>query len=347
MADLSPQAPAPQSGVEDQLSRRTLPVSLVIPVRDEQRTLHMLFSSIDDLTEAPAEIIFVDGGSTDRTVAMLEAKAQSDARYRVRLADGQATPGRGRNLGVAAAKHDWVAMTDAGIRISPGWLSALWEAHIASPQAAVVYGNVEFDLRSVFEECAVFAYGTPKQATPAGLCRGPSTQSFMVHRSAFESVGGFPDLRAGEDDIFIRAVEAAGIVAAWAPEATVWWQIRPDLASTAERFRLYSYSYAMAGRERFWHMSLARNYVPVLLGVLLGASRSPRWFLLAAATVAGRVHVRVGRHRQDPRLRRPGPLRSVLIAGLLLLTDAATALGWLQARRDRFRQGAADPAAGG
>lgn len=315
--------------------RRFLPVSLVIPVRDEQATLTLLCDSIDRLVAGPAEVVLVDGGSTDDTVALLRTRAETDPRYRVVIADGTATPGRGRNLGVAAATHDWVAMTDAGIKLDPEWLLALWTAHIAAPDAGIAYGNVEFDVHSFFEECAVITYGMPRRSTPSGPCRGPSTQSFMVSKLAYEQVGGFPDLRAGEDDMFFRAIDAAGVSVAWAPRATVWWRIRPDAASTAERFRLYSYSYAMAGREAYWHRSLARSYLPVLGGLALAVVHSPRWLLLPTGTIFARVAVRMRRHASDPRTARPTPLRAGVIALLLLLTDAATAVGWWQARAER------------
>lgn len=337
MVDLSRQAPPEQTRPVEDVASHGVPVSLVIPVRDEQATLDALFSSIDGLRSPPSEVLFVDGGSSDSTADLIRQKAAQDSRYTLVLADGKATPGRGRNIGVAAARCEWVAMTDAGITLEPTWLDALWAAHLADPQARIVYGNVEFDIHSSFEECAVIAYGTPKRLTAAGPCRGPSTQSFMVHKRAFHQVGGFPDLRAGEDEMFIMAIEAADVRTAWAPTATVWWRIRPDMRSTAERFRLYSYSYAIAGRQAFWHRSLARSYVPVGIGLVLAAVRSRRWLLLSTAVIVGRVAVRMRRHHGDHRLRRPGPVRAVRVAGILLVSDAATARGWWQARRQATR----------
>ena len=314
-----------------------LPVTLVVPVRDEAATLGSLIASIDAQTRRPAQVIFVDGGSSDRTVQLLTAKADEDPRYEVVEADGPATPGRGRNLGLAAARHEWVAMTDAGIRIEPTWLEALWQARLSAPAAGIVYGNFEFEDPSPFEECAIVIYGAAKRPTPAGPLRGPTTVSFMVSKSAFQAVGGFLDLRAGEDDLFLQAVEDRGIPVAWAPEATVRWRIRPDLRSTFERFRLYSYTYVMAGREDAWHQSLARSYVPVLVGAALAAFSSERWLVLPLAVIGGRVAVRVGRHWHDDTLRRPGPARLVGAGLLLVASDAATGLGWWQARRQQAK----------
>lgn len=316
-----------------------LPVTLVVPVRDEAATIGALMRSIDAQTRRPDEVIFVDGGSSDGTVELIAAKAQEDPRYKLVQADGPATPGRGRNLGLAAARHEWVAMTDAGIRVEPTWLEALWQARLQDPSAEIVYGNFEFEDPSFFEECAIVIYGAAKRPTPAGPLRGPTTVSFMVHRQAFQAVGGFPDLRAGEDDLFLQAVEDRGIPVAWAPDATVRWRIRPDLPSTFERFRLYSYSYVMAGREDAWHRALARNYVPVAVGTALAVGTSRRWLVLPVAVIGGRVAVRVRGHWHDDRLGRPGPRRFVGASLLLVVCDAATALGWWQARRQQARDG--------
>jgi glycosyltransferase involved in cell wall biosynthesis len=314
--------------------RSMIPVTLVIPVRNEEATVRALMESIGAQSAAPAQVVFVDAGSTDRTVEILEERASIDSRYSVVVADGAATPGVARNLGVASARHEWIAMTDAGITLEPTWLQRLWEAHLADDAAEVVYGNYEFDLRSFFEECAAVAYGVPKQQTPAGLCRGPAVVSCLIRRRAYDSVGGFVDLRAGEDEIFVKELDDSGVRAVWAPQATVWWRLRPDMPSTFERFRLYSYHYSMAGGKEIWHYPLRRSYAPVAGAILLSSVHSRRWLLVAGATIGSRVALRLRRHHNDRSwawLLRPD--RVALVTLLVVSNDAAAALGWWQAER--------------
>src|SRR5436190_16098535 len=99
-------------------------VSLVVPLRNEESTLPALIASIEGQTRPHDEVILVDGGSTDRTVAVAQELTRQAARYRI-LSAGQATPGRGRNVGIAAVQYDWIALTDAGIRLEPTWLAEL------------------------------------------------------------------------------------------------------------------------------------------------------------------------------------------------------------------------------
>src|SRR5262245_43695731 len=117
-------------------------VSLVIPVRNEKPSLPELLRSLGDQTRPPDEIILVDGGSTDGTFALARKLTTGDPRFRV-IEAGDATPGRGRNVGIAAATHDWIALTDAGIRVEPTWLARLAAAVEREPCLQVVYGNFE------------------------------------------------------------------------------------------------------------------------------------------------------------------------------------------------------------
>ncbi len=81
-------------------------VTIVIPMLNEARALPALVEHLAKLDPAPAEVVAVDGGSTDRSVAIAEA-----AGWRV----VQTEAGRGRqiNAGVAAAASDLVVVLHA------------------------------------------------------------------------------------------------------------------------------------------------------------------------------------------------------------------------------------------
>src|SRR5215218_6435697 len=117
-----------------------LSISLVVPVRDEEGSLARLVSSIRAQTRQPDEVLLVDGGSTDRTVELARELAAGDGRFRV-VEAGEASPGRGRNVGAAEARHPWVAFTDAGIGLDPDWLERLVEKVLEEPETEVVSGS--------------------------------------------------------------------------------------------------------------------------------------------------------------------------------------------------------------
>ena len=123
---------------------RRFDVSLVIPVRDEAATVRDLLASIRSQTRRPDEVVIVDGGSSDGTATLLRQLADEDASLTVHVIEaGQATPGRGRNVGTAAARFEWIAYTDAGIRLDPMWLEELVAAAHRDASASVVYGTYE------------------------------------------------------------------------------------------------------------------------------------------------------------------------------------------------------------
>jgi glycosyltransferase involved in cell wall biosynthesis len=306
-------------------------VSLITPVRDEAATIQMLLDSIAAQTRQPDEIVFVDGGSVDETVERLRAASCQDTRIRI-IEAGEASPGRGRNIGIEAARYEWVALTDAGIRLDPTWLDRLVEVAMRDSSVAVVYGNYEPVVTSFFERCAALSYPPPKQERPGGLMRGPSTASMLLRRSVWESVGGFPDLRAAEDLIFMERIRERGFKEGWSPQATVRWQLQPTLGRTFRKFVLYSRHNVWAGRQWDWHYGVARKYILMLPFVVMALAHSLWWLIVPLLITLARVAKSIWNRREGRGLLwLLNPAQFVGVAAIILTIDAATFIGWAQA----------------
>jgi len=321
----------------------TIRVSLVVPVRDEAMSLSALINSIRSQSFQPDEIILVDGGSRDNTACLARKLAEGDSRFRI-IEAGEATPGRGRNAGMAAARNEWIALTDAGIRLEPTWLERLVEAVEQDPDVQVVYGNYEPIADSLFERCAALAYVSPKHETPSGRMRGPFIASSLLRRSVWQEVGGFPDLRAAEDLIFMERVKERGYKTAWAPSAVVWWQLRPTLGSTFQKFALYSKHNVWAGRQGDWHYGVARAYLIALPFLLLALAQNIWWLVVPALIALARVAKNIWRKREGKSLfRLLDPVQFAGVTVILGAIDLATFAGWAQAilkRNERPRPAA-------
>lgn len=306
-------------------------VSLVVPLRNEEQSLPRLLETIWQQSFQPAEIILVDGGSSDTTLELAQRAAESDPKVRV-IEAGPATPGRGRNIGIATASYDWVALTDAGNRLEPTWLERLVSAVEANPATDVVYGNFEPIVDSWFTRCAALAYPPPKAPRPSGSMRGPFIASSMLRREVWQEIGGFPDLRAAEDLIFMDRILEAGYAVAWVPQATVWWEMQPSLAQTFRRFALYSKHNVWAGRQWDWHYGIARQYAIVGVFVILAIIHSLWWLVVPFLWFVTRVFLSVWR-RRDGRglLWALNPTQLVSVGVILLTIDLATFVGWAQA----------------
>jgi glycosyltransferase involved in cell wall biosynthesis len=323
--------------------RSDLQISLIVPVRNEEEALPSLFSALRAQTRQPDEVLLVDGGSTDRTVELARELAAGDERFRV-VEAGQASPGRGRNVGAGEARYPWLAFTDAGIGLDPEWLERLAEQVEEDPAADVVYGNFDPLTRNFFERCAAIAYVSPRRPHQCGTpLRGRFIASALMRRDVWRRAGGFPDLRAAEDLIFMERVEGLGSRTKWAPRAYIWWELPPNLLRTFRRFALYSKHNVWAGRQRFWHYGIARQYVLALPFVVLAIVHSAWWLVVPALGLAARAAKSVWRHREGRSLVWAlNPAQLAVVVLVLLTIDLATFVGWAQALLTRPPRPAAE-----
>jgi glycosyltransferase involved in cell wall biosynthesis len=308
-----------------------LAVSLVVPVRNEEASLAALVESIRRQTHRPAEVILVDGGSTDATVRVAREIAATDETLRV-IEAKEATPGRGRNIGIGAARFEWIALTDAGIRLEPVWLERLVRVVREDPEMSVVYGNYEAATGGFFERCAALVYLPPKVERAGAPVRGPSVASMLLRREVWEAVGGFPDLRAAEDLFFMEHIERLNFKTGYAPDATVWWHLQPTLRKTFRRFMLYSRHNVWVGRQWDWHYGLARQYAVWLVFVALALVHSRWWLVVPVTGVLARAAKSIYVRREGRGL--GWLLNPVQFAGVVLVmlaVDLATFAGWAQA----------------
>src|SRR4051812_36973195 len=113
-----------------------LDLTVIIPARNAEALIGACLDSI--VRSAPAEVIVVDGESTDRTVALARAHG---ARV---LSDGGRGLPAARRMGVEAARTRWVALIDADVTLGEGDLAQLLaEARHES------YAALQAGLRSV------------------------------------------------------------------------------------------------------------------------------------------------------------------------------------------------------
>jgi glycosyltransferase involved in cell wall biosynthesis len=306
-------------------------VSLAVPVRNEAESISQLVDSIQRQLRKPDEVIFVDGGSRDGTVEILQAACDRDPTFRL-IKARQALPGQGRNIAVANAFHDWIAFTDAGIRLEPDWLQQLIAVAESDGESGIVCGNFEPVTDSFFKQCAVIAYVPDKIVRDGELVRHPFIASSLVRRDVWHAAGGFPDLRAAEDLIFFEEIEKKGFKFKWAPRATVHWDVQPDLSSTFRRFFLYSCVNVWAKRQRYWHYGVLRWYALALPFLVLAVWKSAWWLLLPLAGLCARVGSRIWHNRAG---HSPGwmmnPLRFGYVMLITLVLDGATFAGWIKA----------------
>lgn len=310
-------------------------VSVIVPVRDEEHSIRELLDSLLKQTRPPDEIVITDGGSVDATPQIIDDYIQQGAPVRL-LRAGPALPGRGRNLGAAAAQFEWLAFTDAGIRLNRDWLETLVARAARDASVDIIYGSWEPVTDTFFKECAAIAYVPPPSPRDGTCVRPRFIASTLLKREAWEEVGGFPeDLRSAEDLLFMDRLEAAGYKSVFEPGAQVHWNLRPTLGATFKRFLVYSRNNIRAGLWRQWQATILFRYAVLLALLVLALVVDPRWvwvpvgawlLMLAARAV---VSIRRNQHCYPASLFH-NLVRASMIVPLLAVLDVAAIIGSVQ-----------------
>jgi glycosyltransferase involved in cell wall biosynthesis len=305
-------------------------VSVIVPVRNEAEGIAELLNALARQTRLPDEIVVTDGGSVDGTPRLIREWLVAADIPLILVEDADAYPGRGRNLAISAARHDWIASIDAGVEPPPTWLESLMSAREEEPEAGVVFGRYAARTTTWFTTCAAIAYvGRSEQDRK-------SIASCLFHRSAWERAGGFPEeLRSGEDLLFFKRLERAGVPTTFCRTAPVIWEAPSTPAATFRRFALYSRHSIRGGLWREWHVRVSLQYLVAAVLVLMGVLFGWGWWLAAGGIFAFRAMRRIlAWHRPSTPRRRwaaaLNPARLLTVMAINLLIDAAMFTGVLR-----------------
>jgi cellulose synthase/poly-beta-1,6-N-acetylglucosamine synthase-like glycosyltransferase len=314
-------------------------VSLVATCLDEREGIDTWWASVMSQTRRPDEIVIVDGGSTDGTVERLLAlSAKTEAK--VFRAAGANIP-TGRNLAIAEARGELIAVTDVGTVLDPEWLERLVEPFSADPPADVCAGFFRPAGSRPFQR-VLAAVITPPLYEIHGESFLPSSRSVAFRKEWWERVGGYPDwLPWSEDVVFDLGLRAAGARFAFCPGAVVSWYPPARPAGFWRQYQRYARG---DGRAGLWPARHAVRYgFYVLLGGLLArggiASRAIAFSLLNAHM--RRFVKRV--HSVRPADSAPGMAAAYLaVPAIVVAGDVAKMTGYARGTLERLSLRIAD-----
>ncbi|GAB4438342.1 MAG: glycosyltransferase family A protein [Anaerolineae bacterium] len=172
-------------------------ISAVIVARNSERFLRDALQSITQQSRPPAEIIVVDGQSTDGTATI--ARSFPGVRYILQPNLGIANA---RNLAIAAAAGQFIAFLDADDIWLPCKLAVQLEFMLARPQ--LMYTTTLLNL--FYEAGCSPRPGYREEGFTDGI-EGRFPGTMLARREVFQQVGPFdPDFTlAFEVDWFARA----------------------------------------------------------------------------------------------------------------------------------------------
>ena len=118
-------------------------VSVVMPVHDDEAHLRETLDGLLVRNEVAFELICVDDGSTDGSLAILREYEARDARVRV-TSQANAGAGAARNAGMALARGEYLAFLDADDIYDPSMLRQAYDRGHAQGADVVVVGADEY-----------------------------------------------------------------------------------------------------------------------------------------------------------------------------------------------------------
>lgn len=259
-------------------------VSLIVTLLNEAASIASLMDSILAQTRPPHEVVVVDGGSSDATVAIVESY-QDRLPLKVYIQPG-ANISQGRNLAIQRAEGEVIAVTDAGVRLHPRWLEELL-LPFESASLPLVVGGFFLPAPGTNFQRAMGATVLPtvEDIDPAAFL--PSSRSVAFPKEAWRRIGGYPEwLDYCEDIVFDLRLKEAGYPFRWRPQAVVYFRPRPTLMAF---FRQY-FRYARGdGKANLWlrrHLARYAAYLGAAVALVAGWWLPPLWLLPLAGAAA-------------------------------------------------------------
>jgi glycosyltransferase involved in cell wall biosynthesis len=227
--------------------------SLVLTVLNEEKSIKRLLEALGKQSKRPSEIVFVDGGSKDRTLQIIKRHPSLRAKIRV-LSKKGLNIAQGRNFGISQSAGDVIIHTDAGCVPHKNWLEKITEPFRKDSDIDIVSGFYKMTGSSPFQKCLAPYLGVNvKKANDNEFL--PSARSIAFRKKIWEALKGFPEdlTKAGEDTRFNYLAKKKGARFYFQKSAMVNWELPKTPKAAIKKF----YNYAKGDRETgiWWHPS--------------------------------------------------------------------------------------------
>ncbi|HEY5085670.1 MAG TPA: glycosyltransferase family 2 protein, partial [Rhizomicrobium sp.] len=187
-------------------------VSVLIPARNEERSIAACVESVLASTGVDFEIIVLDDASADNTAAIVRGLAACDTRVRLELAPSLPAGWNGKQHACFAlsgyARHDLLCFLDADVRLAPDALARM-SAFLQFSRADLVSGFprqqtetflewlllplIHFVLLAYLPFAGMRRSGAPVYAAGCG-------QFLLMRKAAYLAAGGHASIRATMHD---------------------------------------------------------------------------------------------------------------------------------------------------
>jgi glycosyltransferase involved in cell wall biosynthesis len=273
-------------------------LSVVIPCRNDEKYLpYQLEALAAQETTFPWEVVFVDNGSTDRSVRIARA-FEDRLPLRITSAPERANQPYAQNIGTKFARAGTLVFINADDEVAPGFLASMYSAlethdFVTSP----------IDTTSLNPAWAQHAHAVPASTHPV-LPDCAEGCALGIRRYVLEAVGGFrEEYGPVEDRAISLRLQLMGITVYKLPEPLLRYRYRTSVRALLGQTRRWGFYLTLLHRD-FGSLMLPRRSFSLVLsewtGILLSTIRARTKADLAQCVVRlgyglGRLHGS-GRH---------------------------------------------------
>ncbi|HNX81570.1 MAG TPA: glycosyltransferase family 2 protein [Candidatus Omnitrophota bacterium] len=210
--------------------------SIIIVNRNGIEFVDACLKSVFANTYPDFEVIFVDNGSDDESLALVQNTFGQDTRLRIIENKASLGPAVGRNRGIASAKGDYIAFLDNDTEVDRNWLTALIKAFEADSTIGAAQSKLlriepadEYDYAGDYLNAFGFLTERARGAQDTGQFDFPAeifsakSASCMVRKTALQISGGFDEsyYMYLEETDFCWRIWLAGYRVMFLPESVV------------------------------------------------------------------------------------------------------------------------------
>ena len=210
-------------------------ISLVIPVYNRPQEVRELLESLTHQTRRDFETVVVEDGSAPELSSDGVVREYADRLDICYVRQPNGGPAAARNTGAAHAHGDFLVIMDSDCIVPPGYFETVYAE--VEARGIAFYGGPDMAAPDFSPLQKAVSYSMTSVFTTGGI-RGnrrsigkfsPRSFNLGISRPLFEQVGGFSDMRIGEDIDFSMRVMAAGAQAWFLPDAKVCHKRRTSI----------------------------------------------------------------------------------------------------------------------
>tara|TARA_Y100001970_G_scaffold209506_1_gene255442 strand:+ start:4652 stop:5677 length:1026 start_codon:yes stop_codon:yes gene_type:complete len=213
-------------------------ISIVTPSYNRAGEINLLINSIcqQKFNLDLIELIISDDGSTDNTeqiVKKWEQKTGFEIKYIKQKNQG---PGKARNNGMIHSEGDLILFIDSDCEADPYWVKNIYDCFLkenfdacggpdgAKEDFSLLQKSIDFSMTSFFTTGGMRGHSKNMIAKFY-----PRTHNMGLKRKVYEKIGGFGDLRHGQDIEYSNRIRLSGAKICFIPNALVYHRRRTTI----------------------------------------------------------------------------------------------------------------------